>query len=147
MAVDSVQERQQAHAYLDRLRPEQLSAVRGLLETMLSPLDRKLALAPVDDEPVNPEETRRLKPASHLWNVTVECLLKRFWWTSALPWTTFTEWLKGRYPKNPATDGEAGHLLRRGPRRHPSHLIARLRCDCSRRWPDSWKPMPVTSNS
>ena len=57
MAVDSVQERQQAHAYLNRLRPEQLSAVGGLLETMLSPLDRKLALAPVDDEPVNPEET------------------------------------------------------------------------------------------
>lgn len=57
MAVDSVQERQQAHAYLDRLRPEQLSAVRGVLETMLSPLDRKLALAPVDDEPVNREET------------------------------------------------------------------------------------------
>lgn len=30
-------------------------AVYGLLETMLSPPDRKLALAPVDDEPVTPE--------------------------------------------------------------------------------------------
>ena len=35
MALDLVQERRQAHAYLDHLPPEQLSAVRGLLETML----------------------------------------------------------------------------------------------------------------
>jgi hypothetical protein len=56
MALDFVQERQRAHAYLDRLPPEQLSAVHGLLETMLSPLDRKLALAPIDDEPVTPDE-------------------------------------------------------------------------------------------
>lgn len=56
MAFDFVDERQQAHAYLDQLPPEQLSAVRGLLETMLSPLERKLALAPIDDEPLNEEE-------------------------------------------------------------------------------------------
>ena len=43
---------QYVHAYVDRLPSDQLMAVRGLLETMLSPLDRKLALAPLDDEPV-----------------------------------------------------------------------------------------------
>jgi len=56
MALDFVQERQRAHAYLDRLPPEQLSAVRGLLESLLSPFERKLALAPIDDEPITPEE-------------------------------------------------------------------------------------------
>jgi hypothetical protein len=49
-------ERNQAHAFLDRLPPGQLTAVRSLLESMLSPLDRKVALAPIDDEPVSPEE-------------------------------------------------------------------------------------------
>jgi hypothetical protein len=61
MALDFLQERQRAHAYLDRLPPEQLSAVRNLLETLLSPLDRKLALAPIDDEPVTPEEAAALE--------------------------------------------------------------------------------------
>ncbi len=56
MALDHSDERQHAHAFLDRLPDEQLSAVCGLLETMLSPLDRRLALAPIDDEPVTPEE-------------------------------------------------------------------------------------------
>jgi hypothetical protein len=58
MALDFVQERQQAHAYLDRLPPAQLSAVRGLLETMLAPLSRTLANAPIEDEPISAEEER-----------------------------------------------------------------------------------------
>jgi hypothetical protein len=49
-------ERQHAHAFLDRLPQEQLTAVRCLLESMLSPLDRKLALAPLEDEPLSPSE-------------------------------------------------------------------------------------------
>src|SRR5258708_1615837 len=51
-----MEQRQHVHAYIDRLPGDQLSAVYGLLETMLSPLDRKLALAPLDDEPVTPED-------------------------------------------------------------------------------------------
>jgi hypothetical protein len=43
MAHDFAHERRQAHAYLDHLPPEQLSAVRGLLETMLDPVSRALA--------------------------------------------------------------------------------------------------------
>jgi hypothetical protein len=58
MALDFVRERQQAHAYLDRLPPEQLSAVRGLLETMLDPMSRTLANAPVEDEEIGEEEER-----------------------------------------------------------------------------------------
>ncbi len=54
---DVMQERQQAHAYLDLLPPEQLSAVRSLLETMLpDPVCRALANAPVEDEEISEEE-------------------------------------------------------------------------------------------
>jgi hypothetical protein len=63
MPLDLVHERQQAHAYLDRLPPEQLSAVRGLLETMLDPVSRALANAPVEDEEVGSEEERSVARA------------------------------------------------------------------------------------
>ena len=63
MASDLTQERQEAHAFLDHLPPEQLSAVHNLLESMLSPLERSLALAPIDDEPVSPEEAAALDEA------------------------------------------------------------------------------------
>jgi hypothetical protein len=61
MALDHSDERQHAHAFLDRLPDDQLSAVCGLLETMLSPLDRTLALAPIDDEQVTPEEAAAIQ--------------------------------------------------------------------------------------
>lgn len=56
MTTDPVHEREEAHAFLDQLPPEKLRAVRGLLERMLDPIDRKLALAPFDDEPESEEE-------------------------------------------------------------------------------------------
>ena len=56
MTEHLAEQREHVHAYIDRLPGDQLTAVHGLLETMLSPLDRKLALAPVDDEPVTPED-------------------------------------------------------------------------------------------
>jgi len=49
------QERQQAHALLDMLPPEKLNAVRSLLEVMVEPLARSLAMAPVEDEEITPE--------------------------------------------------------------------------------------------
>lgn len=61
MESDHTQERQEAHAYLDRLPGQQLSAVHGLLESMLSPLERKLAVAPLDDEPLTPEESAAIE--------------------------------------------------------------------------------------
>ncbi|HEV3333852.1 MAG TPA: hypothetical protein VG096_22860 [Bryobacteraceae bacterium] len=59
MAVDPVQERQKAHAYLDRLPPEQLSAVRS----MLDPVSRALANAPIEDEEISAEEERAVAEA------------------------------------------------------------------------------------
>jgi hypothetical protein len=63
MAIDFIHERQQAHAYLDHLPPEQLSAVRSLLETMLDPVSRAIANAPVEDEEISAEERRAVAEA------------------------------------------------------------------------------------
>ena len=54
---------QQAHAYLDHLPAAQLSAVRGLLESMLDPFSRALANAPMDDEPITEQEERDVAEA------------------------------------------------------------------------------------
>jgi len=56
MEHDLTARRHHAHAFLDRLPADQLTAVCGLLESMLSPLDRRLALAPIDDEPLTNED-------------------------------------------------------------------------------------------
>ena len=45
MESNLAQERQQAHAYLDMLSDRQLLAIHKLLESMLSPAERSLALA------------------------------------------------------------------------------------------------------
>ncbi len=50
--------KEQAHAMIDRIAPEQVAAVVGLLEVMLDPMARTLANAPFDDEAVSDEEAR-----------------------------------------------------------------------------------------
>lgn len=57
------QERQQAHALLDLLPAAQLNAVRGLLEAMVEPAQRSLALAPVEEEEITPETAAALDRA------------------------------------------------------------------------------------
>jgi hypothetical protein len=63
MQSDLTQERRQAHALLDLLPIEKLNAVRGLLEVMVEPLSRSLALAPVEDEEITPETAAALDRA------------------------------------------------------------------------------------
>lgn len=53
-------ERQIAHALLDMLPAGKLNAVRGLLEAMVEPLARSLALASVEEEDVSPETAAAL---------------------------------------------------------------------------------------
>jgi hypothetical protein len=53
--ADLIQRLEQAHALLDVLSDEKLTAVRSLLEVMVEPLSRSLALAPVDDEEITSE--------------------------------------------------------------------------------------------
>jgi len=59
-------EKQHAHELIDQLPLHQLSAVVGLLEAILDPVSRKLAAAPVDDEPET-EEERRAVERSREW--------------------------------------------------------------------------------
>lgn len=63
MGTDVTQERQQAHALLDMLPEEKLTAVRSLLEVMLEPLSRSLASAPVGEEEITPETAAALDRA------------------------------------------------------------------------------------
>jgi len=60
----TTQERDQAHALLDKLSDEKLNAVRNLLEVMVSsddaPLTNSLALAPVDEEEITAETAAAL---------------------------------------------------------------------------------------
>ena len=57
------QERRQAHALLDALPAEKLNAVRSLLEVMVEPLTRSLALAEVEEEDLTPDTAAALDRA------------------------------------------------------------------------------------
>ncbi len=63
MENDPIQLRQQAHALLDMLPEEKLTAVRSLLEVMVEPLSRALASAPVEEEEITPETAAALDRA------------------------------------------------------------------------------------
>lgn len=55
--------RQQAHDLVDRLPPAQLSALVGLLETILDPVSAALRDAPPDDEEETDAEKRAVQQA------------------------------------------------------------------------------------
>ena len=58
MAGNGESEKQRAHELIEKLAPKQASAVVGLLEKMLDPVSRAIANAPIDDEPLDPEEEK-----------------------------------------------------------------------------------------
>ena len=58
--------RQNAHRLIDRLPETQLSALVGLLETIVDPVAAALRNAPVDDEPETEEEKQAVAEA-HDW--------------------------------------------------------------------------------
>jgi hypothetical protein len=64
MEPDLVRQRQQAHALIDVLPEEKLSVVRDLLEVLVEPLSRSLAMAPVEEEELTPETVAALNRAS-----------------------------------------------------------------------------------
>jgi hypothetical protein len=55
--------KEHAHELIDRMAPGQIAVVVGLLEIILDPVARSLANAPIDDEPVTPEEEKALMEA------------------------------------------------------------------------------------
>jgi hypothetical protein len=59
MAAD----KQHAHELIERLAPSQVTAVVGMLEAMLDPVARAIANAPMDDEPLSPQDEKALDEA------------------------------------------------------------------------------------
>ncbi len=55
--------REHAHQLIDRLPETQISALVGLLETIVDPVAIALRNAPVDDEPESEEEKRAVAEA------------------------------------------------------------------------------------
>jgi len=55
--------RQNVHSLVDQLPSVQLAALETLLQSMLDPLSRKLALAPIDDEPLSEDDRRAIAEA------------------------------------------------------------------------------------
>jgi hypothetical protein len=66
MPLDVRDEKRHAHELIEQLPAHQLSAVVGLLEAMVDSVSRKLAAAPIDDEPET-EEERRAVEESKAW--------------------------------------------------------------------------------
>ena len=56
-------ERQRAHQLIDQLGAAQFEAVVRLLEVMVEPLARSLALAPVEEEGITPDTAAALERA------------------------------------------------------------------------------------
>ena len=52
--------KQQAHQLLDRLDASQLEVIVRLLQVMTDPIVRSLASAPLDDEPLQQQETAEI---------------------------------------------------------------------------------------
>ena len=79
MSTDS---RNHVHALVDQLPPAQLAALEGLLQSMLDPLSRKLALAPLDDEPFTEEDRLAVAEADewrkHIDPIPLEAVLADF---------------------------------------------------------------------
>jgi hypothetical protein len=63
MELDFAQQRRQAHSLLDVLPDEKIPAVRSLLEVMVEPLSRSLAMTPVEEEDLTPETAAALDRA------------------------------------------------------------------------------------
>jgi hypothetical protein len=66
MALASRNSKQQAYELIDRMAPSQVYAVVGLLETMLDPVSRAIANAPIDDE-LETDAEREAVAVSKAW--------------------------------------------------------------------------------
>jgi hypothetical protein len=66
MATAAISPKQQAHELINRLSTGQASAVVILINSMLDPVDRAIANAPIDDEPETDAE-REAVAASKAW--------------------------------------------------------------------------------
>ncbi len=61
--MSTTETKEQAHELIERLAPNQVAAVVGLLKAMLDPVSHAIANAPVDDERLTTEEQKALAEA------------------------------------------------------------------------------------
>jgi hypothetical protein len=66
MATAATNPKQEAHELIERISTAQASAVVTLITSMLDPVDRAIANAPFEDEPISDEENRAVA-ASKAW--------------------------------------------------------------------------------
>jgi hypothetical protein len=82
MQLNFAQQRQQAHLLIDVLPEEKLSAVHGLLEVLVEPLSRSLAMAPFEEDELRPEIMAKLNRASasldHGEAISHEAILREY---------------------------------------------------------------------
>lgn len=57
------QQREHAQQLLNQLAPDQVAAVVHLMEAMLDPFSRKLAMAPLENEEISEQEERAVSEA------------------------------------------------------------------------------------
>ena len=96
--------RSHVHALVDQLPQIQLTALETILKSMLDPVSRRLALAPVDDEPFTEEDRKAVAEADewlrHHDGVPLETVLADFGLTMA-------DWeVMGRTPLPATSDKE-----------------------------------------
>jgi hypothetical protein len=84
-------DREHAQQLLNHLAPDQVAAVVHVMEVMLDPLSRKLANAPLDDEPFTEEDRQAVAEADewlkHNNPIPLENVLSEFGLTMA-EWDT-----------------------------------------------------------
>ena len=90
----SLDTRTHVHALVDQLAPVQLAALETILQSMIDPLSRKLALAPIDDEPFTDEDRQAVAEADewlkHNNPIPLKAVLSDFGLTMA-DWETMSE--------------------------------------------------------
>jgi hypothetical protein len=64
MESNLARQRQQVHLLIDVLPEKKLSALHSLLEVLVEPLSRSLAMAPVEEEELTPETMAALNRSS-----------------------------------------------------------------------------------
>jgi Mg-chelatase subunit ChlI len=58
-----VADKQHAHELIDQLPSSQVPTAIGMLKSLLDPVARAIANAPIDDEPLTPEDEKALAEA------------------------------------------------------------------------------------
>jgi hypothetical protein len=109
--------RQHVHDLIDRPPPAQLTAVAGLLESMLDPVSHTLAMAPLEDEEIGEEERRTVARSRSGLSTTRALPLRK----SSPKWAS--PWDRSVITRSRI---EAPRLLRRCGRWWSSHLTSEL---------------------